>query len=362
MDFPINVDVFCSDGQYGKTTAVIVDPATEKVSFIAVSDPNRLYTEYLVPVSEIASVETTKVQLKCSKADLEKLDKFSEAEFLDIPYYGYDTVDGMSDPMSNVYRKENVPEGAVAVVRGLSVEATDGFVGTVDELVVDSQTGQVTHLVLRTGHIWGSAQVSIPVSQIKSVDSLAVYLDRDKDSIETLPVVQIRRHYSKKELNELDIEILIWVYASTAQAEDALHALRALSKSQKIDIRNAAILVKDVEGKTKAREIADLGPRRGTITGVITGGLLGLLAGPGGVLVGAATGAITGRTAAKKIDLGFSNEYLEKLESEMQLGNSALVTLAENSSVPKITVALEKFGGKLIQQKVTDDVIAAIAG
>ena len=362
MDFPINVDVICSDGQYGKTTAVIVDPVTEKVSFVAVSDPDRLYTEYLVPVSEIASAEASKIELKCSITDVQKMDKFAEAEFLDVPYYGYDSLDGMADPIANVYRKENLPEGTVVVERGLSVEATDGFVGTVDELIIDPQTGQVTHLVLRTGHIWGSAQVSIPVSQIKSVDSLAVHLDCDKDSIETLPVVQIRRHYSKKELNELDIEILIWVYASTSQADEALDALRTLSKTQKIDIRNAAILVKDVDGKTKAREIADVGPRRGTITGVITGGLLGLLTGPGGAVLGAAAGAVTGRTAAKKLDFGFSNEYLKKLQSEMQLGNSALVTLAESDSVPSLTEALEKFGGKLIQQKVTDEVIAAIAG
>ena len=39
MDFPINVDVYCADGKFGKITALIVDPATEKVSFIAVSDP-----------------------------------------------------------------------------------------------------------------------------------------------------------------------------------------------------------------------------------------------------------------------------------------------------------------------------------
>ena len=55
------------------------------------------------------------------------MDKFAEAEFLDVPYYGYDSMDGMSDPMANVYRKENVPEGAIAVSKGMSVEATDGF-------------------------------------------------------------------------------------------------------------------------------------------------------------------------------------------------------------------------------------------
>lgn len=360
MDFPINVDVYCSDGQYGKSTAVVVDPVTEKVSFVAVSDPERMYTEYLVPVSEIASADAAKIQLSCAKVDVEKMDKFAEAEFLDVPYYGYDSIDGMSDPMANVYRKENVPEGAIAVSKGMSVEATDGFVGTVDELVIDPESGAITHLVMRTGHIWGSAEISIPVAQIKEVDSLAVYLDRDKDSIETLPAVQIRRHYSKKEINQLDIEILIWAFDTQDQAKKALEQLKSFTKENDIEIRNAAILEKDSESKTKAREIADLGPRRGGITGVIAGGLIGLLGGPGGAILGAAAGAATGRSAAKRIDRGFSNDYLAMLEEKMKPGSSGIVTLLESSHIQTLIAEMEPFGGQVYQQKITDGIVSEL--
>ncbi len=360
MDFPIKVDVYCSDGQYGKSTAVILDPATEKVSFVAISDPERMYTEYLVPVSEIASADASKIELNCTKADVEKMDKFAEAEFLDVPYYGYDSLDGMSDPMANVYRKETVPEGVVAVSKGMSVEATDGFVGNVDELVIDPKTGAITHMVMRTGHIWGSAEISIPVSQIKEVDSLAVYLDRDKDSIETLPAVQIRRHYSKKEINQLDVEILIWAFEAEDQAKPALEQLKSIAKENSIELRNAAILEKDADGKTRAREIADLGPRRGGITGVIAGGLIGLLAGPGGAILGAAAGAATGRAAAKKIDRGFSNDYLAMLEDKMKPGSSGIVTLIESGQAQMFIAEMEKFGGQVYQQKITDGIVSEL--
>jgi len=361
MDFPINVDVFCTDGQYGKSTAVVVDPSTEKVSFIAVSDPERLYTEYLVPVGEIASADASRIVLKSEISDVENMEKFAEAEFLDVPYYGYDNLDGMSDPMANVYRKESVPEGAVAVSKGMSVEATDGFVGNVDELVIDPETGTITHLVMRTGHIWGSAELSIPVTQIKEVDSLAVYLDRDKDSIETLPAVQIRRHYSKKEINQLEIEILIWAFDAQDQAKKALEHLKSFTKEKSIELRNAAVLEKDAEGKTKAREIADLGPRRGGITGVIAGGLIGLLAGPGGAILGAAAGAATGRSAAKKIDRGFSNDYLAMIEEKMKPGSSGIVTLVESSKAQIVITEMETFNGKVYQQKITDGIVSELA-
>ena len=361
MDFPIRVDVYCSDGQYGKSTAVVVDPATEKVSYVAVSDPERMYTEYLVPVGQITKSDDTRIELNCSKADVEKMEKFAEAEYLDIPYYGYDSLDGMSNPIGNYYRKEYAPEGSVVVSKGMSVEATDGFVGNVDELIIDSETGNVTHLVMRTGHIWGSAEISIPISQIKDVDSLAVHLDRDKDSIETLPAVQIRRHYSKKEINQLDIEILIWAFGAEDQAKRALEHLISFTKEKSIELRNAAILEKDIEGKTKAREIADLGPRRGGITGVIAGGLIGLLAGPGGAILGAVTGAATGRIAAKKIDRGFSNDYLEMLEEKMKPGSSGIVALVESSQVQDLIAEMESFDGQVHQQKITDGIVSELA-
>ena len=360
MDFPIDVNVFCSDGQYGKSTAVIVDPVTEKVSFVAVSDPNRVYTEYLVPVAKITEADATKIELGCTIADVEHMEKFAEAEFLEVPYYGYDSLDGLSDPLANVYRKENIPEGSVAISKGMSVEATDGFVGTVDELVIDSESGVITHLIMRTGHIWGSAEISIPVTQIKGVDALAVHLDRDKDSIETLPAVQIRRHYSKKEINRLDIEILIWAFDAEGQAKKALDFLKTIAKEKGIEIRNAAILEKDADGQTKAREIADLGPRRGGITGVIAGGLIGLLAGPGGALLGAAAGAATGQAAAKKIDRGFTNDYLSMLKERMKPGSSGIVTLVESNHVPTLITEMEAFGGQTYQQKITDGIVSEL--
>jgi uncharacterized membrane protein/sporulation protein YlmC with PRC-barrel domain len=358
MEFPINVDVICTDGQYGKSTAVIVDPATERVSHIAVSDPERMYTEYLVPVREISGADNSKILLQCTKSDVEKMDKFAEADFLEVPYYGYSNYDGTFDPMAGVYRKENLPEGKVAITKGMAVEAVDGHVGIVDELVIDQETGGVTHIVMRSGHIWGNAEVSIPVDQIKEVDPLAVYLDRDKDSIKTLPVVQIRRHYSKEEINQLNIEIVIWAFDTEDKAKMAMDHLLAISKEKSIDIRNVAILEKDADGNTKAREIADLGPRRGGITGVIAGGLIGLLVGPGGALLGATAGAITGRAAAKKIDRGFSRAYLSRLEAEMKPRSSGIVTLLESNQVKTLIAEMDTYNGVVYRQKITDGIVS----
>ena len=48
-----------------------------------------------------------------------------------------------------------IPPGELGVTRGTRVEATDGFVGHVDELVVNPKNNRITHLVMREGHLWG---------------------------------------------------------------------------------------------------------------------------------------------------------------------------------------------------------------
>lgn len=88
-----------------------------------------------------------------------------------------------------------VPPGELAVRRGARVEATDGRVGWVDEFVVDPDSGHITHLTMRKGHLWGDEEVSIPVSEIGRIAEDVVYLKLGKRQIEALPVVQVRRRW-----------------------------------------------------------------------------------------------------------------------------------------------------------------------
>ena len=59
---------------------------------------------------------------------------------------------------------QQIPPGELAVSRGTRVNATDGYVGHVDELVVDRENGHITHLVMREGHLWGQKDCDHPSS------------------------------------------------------------------------------------------------------------------------------------------------------------------------------------------------------
>jgi hypothetical protein len=57
---------------------------------------------------------------------------------------------------------ERVPPGQLAVHRGTRVEATDGHVGQVAELLLDEDDGHITHLILQKGHLWARKRSHFP--------------------------------------------------------------------------------------------------------------------------------------------------------------------------------------------------------
>lgn len=96
-------------------------------------------------------------------------------------------------PIALPLEHERIPPGELAVRRGAKVEASDGHVGRVTEFLVDPTDGHITHLVLREGHLWGSKDVTIPVSQIDRIEEDAVYVKLNKRGIEALPAVPVKR-------------------------------------------------------------------------------------------------------------------------------------------------------------------------
>ena len=91
---------------------------------------------------------------------------------------------------------------------GMHVEASDGKVGRLDALVLDPKNGDVTHilireghlwdkkdvthLLMREGHLWDKKDVAIPVSGAYFSDKDTVYLKLDKAAVKKLPAVAFK--------------------------------------------------------------------------------------------------------------------------------------------------------------------------
>lgn len=202
MDIPLNAEVMCKDGRRcGRSTCVIVNPATEQITHLVVKERQFPFSERLVAIDKVVESTSTTIQLLCTRRELDRMEYFLEADYVrgEEPFIGYDggqywlTPYGVPAMTFPFVWHERLPPDELAVHKGTSAVATDGQVGRVDEFLVDPETEYITHLVLREGHLWGETDVSIPVSEIDRIEEDTVYLKLDKRSIELLPHIPIKR-------------------------------------------------------------------------------------------------------------------------------------------------------------------------
>ncbi len=203
MEIPLGVDVHCTDGRCGRSTHVILNPANEKITHLVVKGRKPSRVERMVPIDWIANTASEVILLNHSREDFEKLGPFRPTDFVYTEIAMHATDPRLTALWSYVVpvkrivddTVKRIPPNELAIRRGVTVRATDGNVGRVDEFIVGPSTGFITHLCLREGHIWGQREVSIPVSYIERLDEKAVYLNVDRATIEALPSLPVRRRW-----------------------------------------------------------------------------------------------------------------------------------------------------------------------
>jgi uncharacterized protein YrrD len=199
--FTIGADVSCTDGVCGKVSRVVIDPRARTVTHFVVND--RQFQGRLVPLSLVDVDATTgKIRLRCTIAEFGKLDPADGTMLLEGPGADPDVRDQnqlqfrrsvastyLADPPSVTYG--TLPSGEVAVCGGEHVNATDGDIGQMQGLVIDSGSHQVTHVLLQEGHVFGRKVVAIPIGAVTAVNQNGIQLDITKQQVKDLPPVDI---------------------------------------------------------------------------------------------------------------------------------------------------------------------------
>ena len=152
-------------------------------------------------VEAIVDSSADQIFLGCSRQELGKMTPLIEAEYI------WAEIPGISEsephllhpyviPLRLATKQESLPSRELCLHRGAGVQATDGKVGRVDEFVVIPTNGQITHLLLREGHLWGRREVAVPISEIDRIQGKTVHLKLDKNGVRALPSVPVRRLWS----------------------------------------------------------------------------------------------------------------------------------------------------------------------
>ena len=216
MEIPLNAQVEYTDGvcwhSAGRSVYVLINPVIDQVTHLVVREDSSPNTELIVPVEFVSETIADKIRLRCTKAELEQMDPFVKTEFVEkkLSDTNFVYADGMSGMGSSYFmpfvtpemtvqipvEHLQIPPGELAVRRGTRVEATDGYVGKVDEFVVNPKNGHITHLMMREGHLWGQKDVIIPLSVMGEHREDTVFLKVDKQQIESLPTFPVHRRWS----------------------------------------------------------------------------------------------------------------------------------------------------------------------
>jgi sporulation protein YlmC with PRC-barrel domain len=201
-DIPLKAKVQCSDSPCGKSTNVIINPVTHKVAHLALEDktlpdnPTRL-----VPISKVSSTTPDQITLNCTRDEVVHMDPFIVTRFIQETGSGTAYASGgaytsqyvVNDTGYDSVQEEEIPQGELAFYISMKVQAIDGVVGKLDELVLDPKSGEVTHVQMREGHLWGKKDVAIPITDVDSSGGETVYLKIDKETVKALPAVPVKR-------------------------------------------------------------------------------------------------------------------------------------------------------------------------
>ncbi|HSN76689.1 MAG TPA: PRC-barrel domain-containing protein [Anaerolineae bacterium] len=197
MNIFLRAEVQCTDGAGGNATALVLDPATNVATHLVIDPKGHGHDEYLLPLDLVAESSAKRIDVRCSRAELDQLAPFTT--MVQVESQGLDTMDaqalmgaeshsgiGFQDfsfagaGSSEMVEVEAIPESELAVRHGIPVEATDGKAGKVDGFAIDPETRRITHLVLCEGHLFTKKDVEIPVSEIDRLGELTVYLNIPK--------------------------------------------------------------------------------------------------------------------------------------------------------------------------------------
>ena len=206
-EIPLDAKIVCVDGEYGKSSHIIIEQNTKKVTHFVVEVSNLLEShKYLVSIERVVRTTPKSVALDCTKKELTAMPSFTEMQFFNPITYKYEALIDFSeeaiarrnsylmwsdpsldaDPSADIFsmpiEAELIPTGEMAVRKGAWVEATDGHIGRVEEFLVDPSDRHLTHLVLEEG-LWHKKVLTLPLSEILYMNEDYIYLKLNKQAI-----------------------------------------------------------------------------------------------------------------------------------------------------------------------------------
>jgi Predicted membrane protein len=147
-------------------------------------------------------------------------------------------------------------------------------------------------------------------------------------------------------------ELIVFAFPDEKGASEMDEAIHRLKKEELITLDDAAVVVRNHDGKVKVKQAVNL-VGTGTVGGAFWGMLIGLLFWMPwlGMAIGAITGAITGKLS----DYGIDDDFIHEVAQTIEPGGSALFLLISRWTEDKVLDELEKFHPKVVRTSLSKE-------
>lgn len=155
-------------------------------------------------------------------------------------------------------------------------------------------------------------------------------------------------------MNETPSQVVVAAFSDPEAANRMMEELKQGKQAGLIGIRDAAVVVKDGEGKLNVTNSKTRSRRvKGFVTGGVVGGVIGLLAGPVGwaALGGGAVGALAGRLANLPM-----KRTMEHIGTSLTPNSSAIVAVVDHTWVSQLETALAIGGAVVAHEALMNDI------
>jgi uncharacterized membrane protein len=146
-------------------------------------------------------------------------------------------------------------------------------------------------------------------------------------------------------------DLIVVGFKDEFKADEVMNELRRLQSEYLVDLEDAAIVIRNQEGKVKIKQAQEL-VAAGAVSGSYWGILLSVLFfNPIFALVGAAAGALSGALS----DIGIDDNFMRDLGSTIEPGTSAIFVLVRKSTPDRVLADLSKFEGKVLRTSLSKE-------
>ncbi len=211
MRFVKGADVFNATGEkIGTISRIVIDAKTRDVTDLVVERGALLKDEKVIPVGLVDLENENRIVLRETNQNIDDLVDYETTHYVSLDQVGvsYENIDtyywyppaNFQTPRGGILpgvqpdyvtqTETSIPEGRVAIAEGAQViSADDKHIGNVEQVIVHSETNNVTHFVVGKGLLLKEHKL-VPSHWVTSVDESKIYLSVEARLFDRLPDYQ----------------------------------------------------------------------------------------------------------------------------------------------------------------------------